>query len=208
MLAISGLVAWAVERETGRPAETPVRAQPEAQQENINHRALGVLRAERASADHAPDRVRQAVEAAALMGENPSLSRKALETNFDRTYYVIPGHDEVVCLVTNTGASLCGPVEGALTAKLGGTEACAPGDPTKYIVWGMVPDAAKQPEVVFEDGRVERLRAPKNVYAFTVERAAPPPVTLRWRYDSRSIEAPVPLDSGVRSAVCAMLPAV
>lgn len=207
VVAVSGLVAWAVQgnEEIGRPAKTPVRAQPEVQQENSDHRALGVLRAESTSSDRLSDEVRAKVARAGLMGENPDLARKALQTEFGRTYYVLPGNDNVVCLVTNTGASICGPVAGALAAKLGGTEACAPEDASKYIVWGMVPDAATLPTVEFEDGSTKGLQAPRNVYAFTVARDAPPPVTLRWRDESQTVEAPVPLDSGVRSVRCGSL---
>jgi hypothetical protein len=182
--------------ETASPSARPVveAVQP-------GHQALGVLRRQRTADDALSADLEKVLQREALMGENAKEARAALKTAL-RSYYVLPARNDVVCAYTDTGSGGCGSVESVMRGEFGGTEICAPGDSSKYIQWGMVPDGAKRLTATFADGREASVGVKDNVYAFAVERSAPPPMKYAWEDRGQRVEVPVIVDELVLQARC------
>lgn len=188
----------------GGPA-SPAPSKPKTDRVGEAQQSLGVLRRQRNSDDRLPAGVAGALESQGLMGENPDLARKALVTDFGRSYFVVPGAEDVICLVTNDGGALCPPVELALSGQFSGTEACAPKDASRYVQFGMVPDeAAGAVTVTLSDGATRRVPVRDNVYAFTLERGGPKPTQVAWRTPGDELRSIRPyVDTGVDQVACA-----
>lgn len=192
---------------TDNTRDDKLSALPQAQTVGPAHRTIGVLRRERTAADNLPPSVAADLRREGLMGENPRLARKALVTDFGRTYYVLPAADDALCLVSADGGSICAPSALAASGKLTGTEACAPGAEGHYIQFGMVPDEAGDAVTMeLTDGSVRRLRVEGNVYAVRLARRGGTPAKVSWQTAS-GVQAIEPyVDSGVTSARCAGRP--
>lgn len=168
-----------------------------------DHRALSVPRRTGDSSREVPAPLQDAIAKQALMGENAALARRAVTTDFGRSYYVVPGRDDAVCLFSNTGSGGCFPVRTALTGEASGTEVCAPHDPGQYIQFGMVPDEAGNEVIVeYADGRVDAVAVKDNVYAFAAHRSAALPVQISWSAPGGKVGFTPYVASDVATADC------
>jgi len=199
-LAVSAALA---ENDPFGSANTP--PVPKAQTEAVGsgQRQLGVLRRQRGPQDVLPAVVQTALQREGYVGENPKLGRRALTTTFGRSYFVVPGADDVICLVNEAGASLCPPLDLVQSGRFTGSEACAPGDASRYVMFGMVPDqAGGSVSIGLSDGTERRAAVRDNVYALTIARALRPTL-VSWRGSAGQVESIEPyVDSAVGSARC------